>query len=295
MPHKDEIPRNAMYRLLYFIKKTYVAIIFILLEIVAIRAYAYSTPYTQSRLLALSNSIVGSIHDMLGETGHYFSLRRENIRLTERIAELENRLDACREYLPHDHDTLAAAVHAYEYIAARVVSNSVNRPQNFITLNKGFNDGVSIDMAVISPEGFAVGYVVNCSENYSVAITLLNTEFRTSGKLASDDTPGSVHWHGGDPTLVDFDEVSKYAAVECGEVVTTTGFSHYFPPNLTIGTVESFELNKAQTTYNVRVRLAADMSRLGNVLLVNNTAAGEIRALESAPLKTAGGTETDSE
>lgn len=289
MPHDDEIPRKAMYRLLYFIRKTYVAIIFIVLEIVAIRAYAYSTPYTQSRLLALSNSIVGSVHGMFGEVGHYFSLRSENIRLTERIAELENRLDACREYMPQEQDTIATAMHAYEYVAARVVSNSINRPQNFITLDKGFNDGVAIDMAVISPEGFAVGYVVNCSENYSVAMTLLNTAFRTSGKLASDGNPGSVHWSGGDPTTVDFDEVSKYATIERGEVVTTTRFSHYFPPDLTIGTVESFELSKAQTTFNVRVRLAADMARLGNVLLVNNTSAGEINALERAPIKSTGG------
>lgn len=278
-----------MYRLLYFIKKTYVAILFIVLEIFAIRSYAYSTPYTQSRLLAFSNIVVGNIYGLFGEVGHYFSLRSENIRLTERIAELENRLDACREYMPQEQDSLMMAVNAYEYIAARVIANSVNRPQNFITLNKGFNDDVSIDMAVISPEGFVVGYVVNCSENYSVAMTVLNTDFRTSGKLASDGNPGSVHWNGGDPTMVEFDEVSKYAVIECGEVVTTTGFSHYFPSDLTIGTVESFELNKAQTTYNVRVRLAADMARLGNVLLVNNTAAGEIRELERAPIRSTGG------
>ncbi len=278
-----------MYRLLYFIKKTYVAIIFILLEVVAIRAYAYSTPYTQSHLLALSNRVVVNIHGMFGEIGHYFSLRRENIVLTERIAELENRLDAYREYVAQAPDSLAASVNAYEYIAARVVSNSVNRPQNFITLNKGFNDDVAIDMAVISPEGFVVGYVVNCSENYSIAMTVLNTDFRTSGKLASDGNPGSVHWNGGDPTIVEFDEVSKYAVIEQGEVVTTTGFSHYFPSDLTIGTVESFELNKAQTTYNVRVRLAVDMARLGNVLLVNNTATDEVRALESAPIRSTAG------
>lgn len=277
-----------MYRLLYFIRKTYVAIIFIVLEIVAIRSYAYSTPYTQSRLLALSNGVVGRVHGIFGEVGHYFSLRRENIRLTERIAELENRLDACREYMPQEQEVPIEAVAAYEYISARVVSNSVNRPQNFITLDKGFADGAAIDMAVITPEGFPVGYVVNCSENYSVAMTLLNTAFRSSGKLASDGSPGSVHWSGGDPTTVDFDEVSKYADIEEGEAVTTTGFSHYFPPDLTIGTVESFGLNKAQTTFDVRVRLAADMARLGNVLLVSNTAAGEIRALESAPIRSTG-------
>ena len=61
-----------MYRLLYFIKKTYVAIIFIVLEIVAIRAYAHSTPYTQSRLLGLSNRVFGSVYDAMDNMSYYF-------------------------------------------------------------------------------------------------------------------------------------------------------------------------------------------------------------------------------
>ena len=278
-----------MYRLLYFIKKTYVAIIFIVLEIVAIRAYAHSTPYTQSRLLGLSNRVFGSVYDAMDNMSYYFSLHKENVRLTARIAELENELDACREMLPERADSVAESMHKYEYIAAGVISNSINRPQNFITLDKGFNDGVNIEMAVLSPEGFVVGYVVNCSENYSVAMTLLNTDMRASGRLLSDGSAGSVHWSGGDPAVVDFDDVSKYASLKEGEIVVTTGFSHYFPEGLTIGTVESFEMNASQTTFCARVRLAADMARLHNVLLVNNRAADEVRALEAMPRPAGGG------
>ena len=83
-----------MHKLIYFIRKTYVAIIFVVLEIVALRCYAYSTPYTQSRLLAGSNAVVRYVYSSLHGVRHFFSLRSENIRFTERIAELENRLDA---------------------------------------------------------------------------------------------------------------------------------------------------------------------------------------------------------
>ncbi len=272
-----------MYRLLYFIKKTYVAIIFIVLEIVAIHAYACSTPYTRARLLVLSNRIFGSIYDAIDNVGYYFSLRKENERLNARIAELENRIDMLGELLPERADSVAEQMHQYNYIAAGVISNSINRAQNFLTLDKGFNDGVNIDMAVLSSEGFVVGYVVNCSENYSVAMTLLNTDMRASGSLLSDGNAGSVHWSGGDPQVVDFDEVSKYADIKEGDMVVTTGFSHYFPQGLTIGTVESIEQGSSQTTVKARLRLAVDIGRLHNVLLVNNSAADEVRALESAP------------
>ncbi len=268
-----------MYKLIYFIRRTFVAVIFIVLEIAAIRYYAYSTPYTQARLLTLSNGVVGAADGLFNNIGEYFSLRRENIRLTARVAELENRLDAYRGIMPAETDSLAP--HTFEYMPARVISNSVNRARNFITLDKGFADGVCIDMAVLSPEGFAVGYVVNCSENYSVAMTLLNTDFKTGGKLADDGNFGSIHWGGGNPHIVDFDEVPKYAEVKAGDMVTTTGFSYYFPADVPIGVVEEYTLNPTRTTYDIRVRLSADMPRLYNVILVNNTASGELRTLDT--------------
>ena len=78
-----------MQKLIYFIRKTSVAIVFVILEIIAIRIYAYSTPYTQARLLMASNSVVGWVHASFAGISSYFSLRKENVSLTERIAELE--------------------------------------------------------------------------------------------------------------------------------------------------------------------------------------------------------------
>lgn len=283
-----------MHKLIYFIRKTYVAIIFVVLEIVALRCYAYSTPYTQSRLLAGSNAVVRYVYASLHGVRHFFSLRSENIRLTERIAELENRLDAVGEYEAAMREEMGASegvavsiAHKYEYLPARVLSNSINHPQNYITLDKGFNQGVAINMAVLSPEGYAVGTIVNCSENFSIARSLLNTSFRVSARLAEDGSIGSVHWSGGDSQLADFDDVTKYAKIAEGDVVVAAGFSHYFPSDVVIGKVERATLRENATTYDCRIRLAADMSRLSNVLLVKNNSAGEAQSLEEQPLPSA--------
>jgi rod shape-determining protein MreC len=273
-----------MQKLVYFIRRTYVAIIFVVLEIVAIRYYAYSTPYTQARLLAGSNYAVRYIHNTFHGVKQYFSLRSENIRLTERIAELENRLDAVGEYEAAMQEQMGMnAGHRYEYQPARVVANSINRPQNYITIDKGFNQGVAINMAVLSPEGYAVGTIVNCSENFSIARSLLNTSFRVSARLAEDGSIGSVHWNGGDSQVADFDDVTKYAHITEGDVVVAAGLSHYFPSGVIIGKIERATLRENATSYNCRIRLAADMSRLSNVLLVKNNAAIEAQTLEEHP------------
>ncbi len=269
-----------MQKLLLFIRKTGVAIVFVILEIVAIRCYAYSTPYTQARLLVWSNSVVGAVHSTFAGISNYFALRKENIRLTEHIAMLENRIRTLEASLPEAKVHVEGVLQRYEYVPAKVISSTTNRSRNFITLDKGFRDGVSADMAVMTPEGYAVGVVVDCSENFAVAKTLLNVDFRIGGVLAGEGSHGSVVWRGGDTQIIDFVELSKYAKVKEGDLVRAAGFSHYFPSEAVIGNIERFELAENGTSYNCKVRLTADMGRLFNVVLVRNTGAGEAQELE---------------
>ena len=269
-----------MQKLLLFIRKTGVAIVFIILEIVAIRCYAYSTPYTQARLLVWSNAVVGAVHSTFAGISNYFALRKENIRLTEHIATLENRIQTLEAVLPQQKMPVNEVLQRYEYRSARVISSTTNRRRNFITIDKGIQDGVFADMAVMTPEGYAVGVVVDCSENFAVAKTLLNVDLRLGGELAEDGSHGSVMWRGGDTQIIYFVELSKYAKVQKGDLVRVAGFSHYFPKEAIIGNVEEVELADNGTSYTCEVRLAADMDRLFNVVLVRNTGGGEAQALE---------------
>ena len=269
-----------MQKLIYFIRKTSVAIVFIILEIVAIRCYAYSTPYTQARLLVWSNAVVGCFHSTFAGISNYLTLRKENMRLTEHIALLENKVRELEASMPEKRVEVEGVIQKYEYISSRVISSTTNRRRNFITLDKGFRDGVYADMAVMTPEGYAVGVVVDSSENFAVAKTLLNVDFRLGGVLADDGSHGSVVWGGGDSQIIDFVELSKYANVKEGDTVCAAGFSHYFPSETIIGNIKSVEMAENGTSYNCKVRLAADMGRVFNVILVRNTGAGEAKALE---------------
>lgn len=271
--------RKRVYKLVEFIRRSYVTILFIVLEVAAINCYAHSTPYTRARLLASANSVFGGISDMIAGVGDYFSLSRENRILVSRVAELEQQVEHLRRTV--EEGGLEAAELQYEFIAARVVSNSINRTHNFITVNRGLRDGVVNDMAVLAPSGAVVGYILDCSERYSVAISVLNTSFRTSGKIAGDEYSGSIKWEQKNPYEAVMYELSKYATIEVGAQVVTTGFSHYFPAELPIGTVESFEMDDARTSYTAVVRLAADMTKLHNVLLVKNIGQGEAVQLET--------------
>lgn len=274
-----------MHKLIEFIRSVYVVVLFVVLEALAVSYYAHSTNYTQARLLARSTRLVGGVHGFFAGIGHYFSLGRENRLLLDRVTRLEERLAQYEEAATAarlDSYMQDIGESKYRFAVASVVSNSTNRLQNLLTLNRGLRDSIQTEMAVLSPDGAMVGYVVACTDRYSVALSVLNTSFRASGKLADSDYSGSICWDGLDPHVVVLDELSKYADPKPGDEVVTTGFSQYFPPDVLIGWVESASLNETRTAYTVRVRLAAEMSRLNEVVLVGNRDFYEIRNLQQS-------------
>ena len=188
--------------------------VFVVLEAIAISYYAHSTYYTQARLLARSNQVVGGVHGLFAGIRHYFSLGRENRNLLAYVAELKERLamsEGIGDVVRLDSYMQELGASKYRVMTASVISNTVNRAQNLIVLNRGRRDGVVEEMALLASDGSMAGYVVDCSERYSVVMSVLNTSFRASGKLVGADYFGSIYWDGADPHTVVLDELSKYA------------------------------------------------------------------------------------
>lgn len=275
-----------MYKLIEFIRRIYVVLLFIVIEAIALNYYAHSSYYTQAKILSHAKRVTGGVQSAIFGVGHYFTLRHENELLSERIADLEMELAVYREQVaaagidslqPHIDE-----LSQYRYTTARIVSNSIARDRNYITLNRGIMHGVTENMAVISPDGVMVGYVIGCSERYSVVMPLLNIDFRTSGKIAGDDHFGSISWGGGSPYKMEMTELSKYADIEVGDEVVSSGLSYYFPEGVKIGYVESYSLNDTQTAYDVVIRLAADVTKISNVIVIENLDYGEVSHLEDS-------------
>ncbi len=281
-----------MIRFFLFLKKIYFVLLFILLESLAIHYYANSTAYTKVKLVSASNRMVGGLYANLSGIGSYFHLRRENRALQEQLAEAYNRLDVLttgnREAPP---TVLSGADSAYlyqggarlyEYYSARVVNNSYTRQENYITLDSGVEDGLGANVAILANGGIA-GYVLSSSEHYSVCMSVLNRNFNTSGRIQGEEYFGSVYWDGTSYEHVTLSDIPKYAPLEVGDTILTTNYSSIFPPDVMIGTVESFLLRNA-TYYEVKVRLHADMSRLSQVLAVRYLDAAERNSLEDSVL-----------
>ncbi len=141
-----------------------------------------------------------------------------------------------------------------------MINNSVNKQKNYFTLNKGRRQGIKVDMAVTSGDNVA-GVIVGCSENYSVAISLLNLDFRLSARIRSNGYFGSLSWDGRNYRHAVLNEIPQHISVSIGDTVETTGYSAIFPEGIRIGTVSDLK-KSGSDFYKITVELFTDFKKL---------------------------------
>lgn len=270
-----------MRNLLNFLAKYNHLIVFLILEGIAIYLLGSDNNYHNTRFVKGFRGLTGGIERRVSNVRSYFHLRTISQSLSRENALLRTAIDR----ITHKDETVffsaADTVHHqnFTYTSAEVVNNSVNRQKNFFTINKGRNQGMSVDMAVIS-DGCVAGMIVGCSDNYSVAMSLLNLDFRVSARMKSNGFFGSLSWDGSDYRQAVLSEIPQHVTFGIGDTIETSGFSAVFPEGIMIGTVSDFEKSGGDF-YTIRVALASDFKKLRFVSVIGNLMKEELLELES--------------
>lgn len=218
----------------------------------------------------------------------YFNLRRENEKLQHEISVLRGQLAQGQYSNQVSTDTLqkvidSSRVQIYEYIEATVTNNSVDKPKNYLTLNRGRKHGVKENMGVITTNGI-LGVVRYVSEHYCIVMSILHTDSRVSAQIAGKDKGfyGSLIWDGKDPGMVYLTDIPKHNKISSKEdLVETTGFSTYYPPGVAIGKVFYHEIPPGSSNHLIKVKLNANMAGVRYAQIVVNKHAEEIKKLEA--------------
>lgn len=276
-----------MDNLINFIIKHGAWILFILLQALCIIMIYNDNPYQRSTLLSSGNQITGSIYKTANTVTGYFYLRSENKEILRKNVELEKEVYRLRQAL--NKQELSSVVYdstvtnSFHQIFAEVIDNSVSKSHNYILLDKGSKDGIEKEMGVINQNGI-VGIVSMVSENYSIAISLLNSKLHISCKIKGDGTIGSLTWQGGDPSFALLEELPRHTKFSPGDTIITSGFSAIFPEGIMVGTIDRSSTNKRDLN-TVIVKLSTDFYRLKNVCVIGNERINEIRLLEKEAQK----------
>lgn len=269
--------------LLRYLLKNYAFVLFLLLEGVALTLLFTYNSYQRSKYLNSSNRITGNIYQAYNSVVQYLHLTQINKNLAEENAELRALLENQTGLVIGD-DSLknqqAGPDTLYRIVPARVINNSVNRPFNHFTLNKGRKDGIKPDQGVISTEGIA-GVVVQVSDSYAVGLSVLNSRWSISAKVKKNGYFGSLIWRGLDYTLADLTEIPLHVDILAGDSIVTSGYSSIFPEGIMIGTIQEINRPPGENYYSIKVKLSTDFKNLSYVEVIENQDKPEIEELEN--------------
>lgn len=279
-----------MRTFILFIRRFFNLILFLALEIVCILLIARTKTLQGTDIVSSANTVSGLLYKKQNDVINYFGLRKMNDSLIAENARLRAALSRT-----HSYDTLKDiiirkeldkvdsihAVHYAEYIyrTARVINNSVSSANNYVTINRGYSDGVSKNMAVISGSGI-VGRIVHVSSHFASILSVLSVKQQVSSKL-KDGTIGYITWDGERPDVMIMRDVPQQIKVKAGDSVFTTSYS-FFPPDIMIGTVFKTETVKKNNLQLLYLKPSTNFRDLQYVYVVENKYDKERTQLEDS-------------
>lgn len=245
-------------------------------------------------IISSANTVSGIVYKKQSDVVYYFGLRKMNDSLLNENAMLRKEIDQLRsidtlkdivvhkKLMPEDTTSHVVKYADYIYRTARVINNSTNASDNYITINRGTKDGVTKNMAVISGTGI-VGRVEHVSPHFASVLSVLSSKQKVSAKL-KDGTIGYIIWDEKQPEILTMTDVPQQASVKKGDTIYTTSYS-FFPPDVMIGTVLKTETVKKNNLQLLTLLSSTNFRMLQYVYVVENKMGPERKQLEDSTLK----------
>ena len=205
------------------------------------------------------------------------SLLEENARLKEEIAALTEQnillqqdkyeLNSLRELVD-----LSEQYGEYNKVGARIMARDAGNWYSSFLIDKGSNDGLTLDMNVIAGGGL-VGRITSVGPNWARVTSIISDNSYVSGMTLSTEDNMMV---AGDLKLmadncISFSQLvdSKNMVVE-GDKVVTSNISDKFLPNILIGYISYIEKDANNLTKSGLITPAVDFEHLGEVLVITD-------------------------
>ena len=276
-----------MRNLLDFLAKYNHWFIFVLLEVASIILLVRFNNYQGSVYFSTANAVAGKVYEWDAAVNSFFSLTKINQQLTARNLYLEQTVRKLTAYHRAAGDSTrlqkaqTALLNEFKLIPAKVITNSLDKPDNFITLDKGRADGVEEDMGVACGNGI-VGVVYMVSDHYSIVIPVLNSQSNISVKIRKRGYYGYLKWDGGAADKAFMTDVPRHAHFRIGDIIETSGYSAIFPPGIVVGQVLHVYNSSDGLSYKVQVHLSTDFGNLRDVCIIDNSVMKERMQLLNA-------------
>ena len=271
-----------MRNLIQFLWRYHFVLLFLFIETVSFAILVQYNSFHRANFMGSANEVSGNAFQFVNETTEYLKLKEVNEKISAENAKLLGESKNFYRSLTPEIIYFADSAHlkTYEFLSAKVLNNTVNKRNNYLTIDEGSRNNVNPQMGVISEDG-VVGIVKGTSENFSSVISILHKNTQISSKLKNNDYFGILTWNGKDPKVAQLDDIPSHVSMAIGDTVVTRGSGTIFPPDIMVGTIKSFEEIKGTDFYSIDIDLSVDYKKVTYVYVVRNQLKIEQQQLES--------------
>ncbi|OCB75192.1 rod shape-determining protein MreC [Flavobacterium crassostreae] len=268
-----------MQQIFNFIFKNSNRLLFLLLLCISLSLTIQSHSYHKSRIISSANYVSGGVYEKIHNVSEYLHLKTQNDALAIENARLKSLLFKTKDSTAIQKFQNLKIHVPEDVMVSKVIHNSYNVHENFLTLNSGSLEGVEPDMGVINNLGI-VGIVDKTSAHYATVISILNVKSQINAKVKKSNHFGSLVWNGKSTGFVQLIDVPRLASVRKGDTIVTGGQSVIFPENINIGTINKVYIDNKTNYYTLDVKLFNDMTNLGHVYVIKSKNRDELNNLE---------------
>jgi rod shape-determining protein MreC len=266
-------------------RKFIIPILIFLLALSLISANLHSREnmsFFESLVVGITSPVQKAVWGIIGGVGSlwrgYFylvGLERENQALKRELQELKLQMNRYRE-ADLANERLRALLNFKKSIAtpllpAQLVAFDPSGWFQTILIDKGRNDGVVQDMAVVSSEGL-VGRIIGVGNHHAKVLLILDGNSAVDAYIQRSRARGVLVGLGLELCLLKY--VQRNEDVQVGDQVISSGMGGVFPKGLLVGTVQEVVRGSSGLFQRVEVEPAVNFSRLEEVLVVIQTPPG---------------------
>jgi rod shape-determining protein MreC len=270
-----------MRNLIAFFKRFQIFLFFAILQGVALSTYFSYLSYPRSQYLTTASAISGQMLTYRNDITKHFQLPYNNRKLQYENIQLRQQLPSSfikvQSNVVKIDDTIQHQ--QYEYIQAEVINSTVNKRNNYFTLNAGKLSGIYRGMGVFSNKGI-VGIIHNSSDHFAVVKSVLTEDINIDVMVQNSGVFGILKWNGKNAKIGTISSISNDLPIKKWSKIITKGGSGIFPRGLPVGIVKHIGAVEGKPIWDVEIYYSEDYRKLQNVYVVKNLLLTEQKKLE---------------
>ncbi len=199
-------------------------------------------------------------------------MQEENEQLKQKNSELEQSLREL-EIIKSENNTLKEYVNLkekyneYETVPAYVINKDISNYNETIIINVGSEDGVAVNMPVISEKGL-VGHIISVTESTAKVQTIIDTASTTSCLITTSRDMIIARGTLNSSSTLKATFIPTSATILEGDKIETSGLGGIYPKGIHIGTIKKVVNTKNITDRYAMIETAVNFEKLETVLVI---------------------------